>query len=206
MPGAIIAYLIAALIGALWPNGETGGGAGEVTVYLVAGPIHYDFLLPADAETLEAFDFARGHVPLDAPGVDWVVVGWGSRAFYTATGGYSDLSLGTVWRAATGDGSVLHVSVAGDVTGLVDRQLSLTAEEYRALRAAILSTAPDPTPIAGAGFSEWDAFFEAGGRFHLFRTCNVWVAEVLRAAGLRFGRWTPTPYAVTLSRLIHQSS
>lgn len=31
------------------------------------------------------------------------------------------------------------------------------------------------------------------------RTCNVWVGERLRRAGLPFGNWTPTPQAVRLS-------
>lgn len=50
-----------------------------------------------------------------------------------------------------------------------------------------------------AGFTDTDAFFPAVGPFNLTRTCNVGVGERLRAAGLPFGAWTPTPQSVRLS-------
>lgn len=200
-PALVGLYLLAAVAGALWPNGRTGGGDGPVTVWLLSGPIHYDFLLPADAETVAAFGFAeRAGVPLSDPRVDWIVVGWGARAFYTATESYADLDAATIWHAVAGDASVLHVSVAGALdehSGA--RPLRLTPAEYDRLRAAILHYAPAPDPVPDAGFGPYDRFFTAMGRFHLFRTCNVWVAEVLERAGIRFGLWTPTPFAVTLS-------
>jgi hypothetical protein len=43
-------------------------------------------------------------------------------------------------------------------------------------------------------------FYEANSHFSIFRTCNVWIAEVLRGAGVPMGIWTPTPYSVSLSR------
>lgn len=205
LPGAIVAYLIAAVLGALLPNGADGGGTGRVTVHLVAGPIHYDFLLPADAQTRRDFAFAEAAgVPLGAPGVEWIVVGWGSEAFYTATGSYADLRVRTVWRAAVGDGSVVRVSVAGRLGARESQVLRLTKAEYARLRAAILASVETPVPVPGAGLSAFDAFFPAKGRFHVLRTCNVWVAGVMRSAGLRFGRWTPTPYAVTLAARVFQ--
>jgi len=56
-----------------------------------------------------------------------------------------------------------------------------------------------PIPVPAAGFTDTGRFFEARGRFQIFRTCNTWMSRTLRAAGLRFGIWTPTPYAATLS-------
>lgn len=205
LPGAILTYLVAAFIGALIPNGEHGGGEGAVTVYFLNGPIHYDILLPADPVTRAKFGFAQqAGVPIDAPAVEWIVVGWGSRAFYTSAHSYTDISARALWSAVTGDDSVLRIAVAGDISQLPAREIRVTIDEYSRLRAAILASVPEARPIAGAGFSRWDAFFEARGRFHLFRTCNVWLAGVMREAGLRFGRWTPTPYAVTFSRWLYQ--
>ena len=34
---------------------------------------------------------------------------------------------------------------------------------------------------------------------------NVWIGDQLRAAGLRFGRWTPLPLSVSLSYQLYQS-
>ena len=206
MPGVILAYLVAAFLGALIPNGEDGGGKGPVSVYFLNGPIHYDILIPADSLTRAKFGFAqKAGVPIDAPDAQWIVVGWGSRAFYTSAESYQNISAHALWRAVTGDDAVLHIAVAGDISHLPAREIRLTVDEYSRLRAAILASAPEPRPILGAGFSRWDAFFEAQGRFHLFRTCNVWLAGIMREAGLGFGRWTPTPYAVTLSRWLYQN-
>ena len=58
-------------------------------------------------------------------------------------------------------------------------------------------------PLRVEGFSKTDRFYAAGGGFHLFRTCNTWVADTLAAIGLRMGVWTPTPYSLTLSLWWH---
>lgn len=55
-------------------------------------------------------------------------------------------------------------------------------------------------PMALGAVGPWgEVFYHSPERFHLFHTCNVWLGEVLRAAGQPFGRWTPTTYAVRLS-------
>ncbi len=86
----------------------------EREIVLVAGPIHYDILLPADNDTRAGFAFldAAG-VPIGSPAVQWLSVGWGSEAFYTTTGSYHDLSLRTIWRAVTGDAGVIRCEVYG---------------------------------------------------------------------------------------------
>lgn len=205
-PILVLAYVCAAALGAVVPGarGDVPAGGPDVTVRLLAGPIHYDLLLPATKETRRVFGFAaEADVPVAHPAVEWIVVGWGARAFYTTTGSYRDVEIGAVLRGVFGDGAVLRVDVAGalpdDVGG---RVLTLSHGRYRALLGAILAARAPGRALDHPGFTETDAFFPALGRFHLFRTCNVWVGEVLRAAGLRFGAWTPMPYSVTLSHRV----
>ena len=40
------------------------------------------------------------------PDARWLVVGWGSAAFYTTAGTYADIAPSAVWTAATGDAAV----------------------------------------------------------------------------------------------------
>ncbi len=204
---AVLLYIVAAALGGLIPGraAEVAPGEGApVEVGLIAGPIHYDFLLPATGETRAALAFAaEGGVPLEAPGVAHVLVGWGSAGFYTTAGTYADVAASTVLRAATGDGSVLRVEVYGALPpGFDYPRLTLTPGQYAALLAFIVDTRRGAA-VSGAGFSDTDAFFEARGRFHLFRTCNTWITDALRAAGHPAGAWTPTPYAVRLSLWWH---
>lgn len=201
-------YFAAGLTGALMAKGESWPPQG-VVVGLLRGPIHYDFLLPLDPVTRQAFGFAadqRG-VPVRHPDARWLVVGWGSEAFYTTAGSYSDISAASLWRAATGDGSVMRLDVWGDLAGQEIPGLSwirVTPAQYARLRTGIrdsFATGPagQPQPVAVAGFTGTDGFWHGRGGFDLFRTCNVWVGAQLRGAGLRFGLWTPTPQAVALS-------
>ena len=62
-----------------------------------------------------------------------------------------------------------------------------------------------PDRLAIEGYTPTDGFYAAKGRFDLLRTCNVWIGERLRDAGLRFGRWTPMPLSVSLSFDLYQA-
>lgn len=202
---AVMLYLLAALAGGLLPGPVAridGAGGPPVRIGLIAGPLHYDALLPLtpDLRARLAFAAAAG-VPVDHPGAAWLLVGWGSRAFYTTAGTYADIAPGAVWTALTGDRAVMRLDVTGpiapDAPGI--DWLDLAPAQATALTGALLRAITDPTPIPGAGFTATDAFFPAEGRFHLFRTCNVWLGERLRQAGVPMGIWTPTTFSLRLS-------
>ena len=205
----VCAYLVAALLGALIALPVPDSGAPrDRSVLLVHGPIHYDFLLPLDAVTRARFaPLAAEGLALDHVGARWLVVGWGGRSFYTSTPTWRDLSLRALARSVFGDASVMHVGLAGTLPeDLRTRQLDMTAAQYDALLEAIWdSFTLTPGEDALAAYGPFDLFFPARGRFHLGRTCNVWLGEMIRAAGLRFGAWTPLPGAVSLSWWLYQS-
>ena len=193
-------YLLAATAGSLLPGGGSHAPGGDVTIGLVRGPIHYDFLLPARPDTRRAFAPAAG-VPVSHPGAEWILVGWGARDFYTTTGTYLDLSPRAIWRGITGDSAVLRIDALGPLPDTAPglHWIRLTEAGYTRLLRGLSAELAPATPLDHPGFTATDRFFAVPGRFHLFRTCNVWVGEQIRAAGLPFGLWTPTPHAVTLS-------
>jgi len=54
----VCGYLLAAVLGAVVPGRTADLPAGaDVEIVLIAGPIHYDILLPLDAQTRAAFGF-----------------------------------------------------------------------------------------------------------------------------------------------------
>lgn len=202
VPGLIVLWFVFGLLGAVVPSDGTASGD-DVTVRLAGTAIHYDFLLPATPQTRAAFAFAaQAGVPIDAPEAAWILVGWGARDFYTATGSYSDMSVGPVWKAVTGDESVLRVDVWGDVDLGGRPEIRLSATQYTRLLTALVGST-DRIALDHPGFTLTDGFFGGTGGFSLLRTCNVWVGEMVRAAGLRFGLWTPTPQAVRLALRTH---
>ncbi|QUJ76363.1 DUF2459 domain-containing protein [Sulfitobacter albidus] len=110
------------------------------------------------------------------------------------------MTVGTVVRSVVGDSAVLRIDIAGALPDNHSlRSLLLSDAQYAALLAGITAELTARDPVLRAGFTPTDAFYPAHGRFHLLRTCNVWLGEKLRAAGVRFGLWTPLPLSVSVS-------
>lgn len=198
----LLAYLAASLILPLVPGpGPDLSGPPARTIGLLQGPIHTDILFPLtpDIRTRFAFADAAG-VPVRHPEGKWLMVGWGSRAFYITAGTYADITPGAVLTAATGDSAVVRLDVTGPLPPLPNlRYLTLSEAQFRALVAKVEATLASQAPLDHPGFTGFDAFFPAHGRFHAFRTCNAWLGETFRAAGIPFGLWTPANWSVSLS-------
>lgn len=201
-------YLVFGLAGGLIPGpvAQITGAGPDLRIGLARGPIHYDFLLPLDDDLRARFGFvADAGVPIADPRGKWLMLGWGAREFYTATGTLGDISVGPVAHAITGDAAVIRLDVVGAVEGVRGVSfVTLTTAQYGALLAGIeASFARDadgiPLRLPSAGFGLTDAFYAAMGRFNIFYTCNAWLGAQLRGAGVPMGIWTPTPQAVDLS-------
>lgn len=201
----VLGYLGAAGVGGFWGNGNTGA-TGEYRIGLVVGPIHTDLLVPLTpaVKTRLAFAIPDG-VPLDAPGAEWLLVGWGAREFYTTAGTFADVTIGATIQAITGDSAVLRLDAIGRIHDFTDIPLiEADAVQFAALldvlAASFAASAEGaPVPLDHPGFTASDRFYPANGHFNILNTCNVWVGDLLGAAGIPFGNWTPTPYAMKLS-------
>ena len=183
---------------------------GESQILLLANPIHTDIALPVDDEVRAAFaDLVLSGLPVDMPGVAYLIVGWGGRSFYIETPTWGDIRPLPVLKALTIDRSVLHVSVAGpiDPAHHTVRPLVVTPEERKRMIAAIRESfvRDDGVPVAipGAAYGADDVFYEAKGAFNAFIGCNTWTAAVLREGGVRTGWWTPLPQLLDLSIDLH---
>ena len=195
-------YLLASVLLPLIPGpGSDLSGPATRQVGLLQGPIHTDILFPLTPETRARFAFAEAAgVPLNHPEAEWLVFGWGSAAFYTTAGTYADITASAVLTAATGDSAVIRLDALGPLPPLPNlRTLALSEAQFQALLDQTAAAFASQTRLDHPGFTGSDAFFPAHGHFHLFRTCNVWLGETLRASGIPFGLWTPANWSVTLS-------
>ncbi|MFM2389506.1 MAG: hypothetical protein RLZZ437_1061, partial [Pseudomonadota bacterium] len=152
LAAVILGYLGAAAVGGIWGNGHTAA-SGEYRIGLVVGPIHTDLLIPLTpaVKTRLAFAIPDG-VPLDAPGAEWLLVGWGARQFYTTAGTFADVTMGATVKAIIGDTAVLRLDAVGRIHNFTDIPLiSADAVQFEALLDVLANSftpGPDTVPQA----------------------------------------------------------
>ncbi len=209
---AVVAFvLLAVAAGSLIPRPLFGPEPSDARVetrriLVLSNPIHTDIAIPLDDETRAAYAFlAASGIPVTDPAAEWLVIGWGGRAFYLETPTWADLKPMPVFRALTIDRSVMHVGVAGgiDETHPAIRSFDLQPVEFQNLsdfiQASFVRERGEVVAIPGAGYGAYDRFFEAHGSFNALLGCNTWTARALRSAGIRTGWWNPLPQTLGLS-------
>jgi uncharacterized protein (TIGR02117 family) len=206
----ILAVLLIAAAGTVIPRplfAQRQEQAAETRRILVlSNPIHTDIAIPLADDTRAVFAFlAPFGVPVAEPAAEWLIIGWGGRAFYLETPTWADLKPLPAFRALTLDNSVMHVDVAGgiDEGHASVTPLALAPAEFQHMIDFILASFArkdgDVIVVPDGAYGQYDRFFEAEGYFNAFLGCNTWTAAALRAAGLRTGFWNPLPQTLTLS-------
>ena len=190
-------YLLAALVGALVPlNRGWEEPPRGTTVYLRNNGVHLDILLPAEAQGLDwrpllpERDFAD-----PPPDPRWFAFGAGERRVYLDTPRWRDIKPRTVWAGLTGGERVMHVERVAD-PGPRLHAIRLRPEEYRRLWASIraefaLDADGRPQRVDHPGYWHHDAFYEGRGQADAVNTCNQWIADRLRVAGVETSLWSP---------------
>jgi uncharacterized protein (TIGR02117 family) len=198
-------YLSAAIIGARLPNAwQPQRQSKSHEILLIIGTIHTDIALPITDETRRAFAFASDSIDLNTPQSQWLIAGWGSEAFYTSVGSYKDIRLAPTLKAITGDRSVVRLWTASHIPkSYRTHKIQLTSAQFKKLLEFTTSNLKSDDILQTEGNTKRDAFFKHPKRFHIFQTCNTWVAQALYAANVPFGQWTPTPFAIKLAYRWH---
>jgi uncharacterized protein (TIGR02117 family) len=155
-----------------------------------------DIIMPARAEGLDWRPLFPASVFRGVPEqARWFGFGAGERRVYLETPTWWDLSPRTLWAALTGGEQVMHIERTNH-PGEEMRAIRLRPEEYRRLWAAVraqlvLDENGRPQRIDHPGYTPEDAFFIGTGRATALHTCNNWVADKLRLAGVEVSVWPP---------------
>lgn len=206
-------YLAAALVGGVVPVNRNWSEPGEgITVYLRSNGIHVDLILPANAQGLDwrpllpAADFAS-----PPPGTRWFAFGAGERRVYLDTPRWRDIKPAAIWAGLAGGERVIHVERLATI-GPGVRAVRLRPAEYRRLWASVrsefaLGRSGRPQRVDHPGYWTGDAFYEGRGKASAVNTCNQWVADRLRTAGVTSSIWSPfTPGLTWRYRKVDQST
>jgi uncharacterized protein (TIGR02117 family) len=181
----VIAMLIAACAttapqDAAWSVAE----AHPHTIFIVRQPWHTGIVVHAADVPPDAWLARR-----DFPDATYLEVGWGARAYYQARDPGVWLGLRALLWPSPG---VLHIAAFSEPVEqtfgsaeilelrVSERGLARLVEVVRDSHE--LDAAGRPIAL-GPGLYGASRFYASHETFHLFRTCNVWTASVLQAAG-----------------------
>jgi len=136
--------------------------------------------------------------PVDFPDAQYLEVGWGDMDYYQTP----DPHMGLIIKAALlPTASVLHIAAfSGPVQAyfpyseIIRIELSSAGFEHlsRTIAASFATDEAGNITSLGQGLYGNSRFYLSRESDHLFNTCNVWTARVLRDAGLPI-----TPAAAT---------
>jgi uncharacterized protein (TIGR02117 family) len=181
MTARLAAYLLAAVLLAGCAMPRVSQGDGEIPLYLIGHGWHTGIALRA-----ADIDFGRWPQIPHPAGARHIEIGWGDRDFYPAPGF-------NLWYGAKAlfwpTPSVLHVvgfdePPARRFPASSVREVRVSREGLERLLAYVASSfEPGAAPIAPSLYAA-GAFYPSRETFHIFNTCNTWVARALREAGV----------------------
>ena len=188
-------YALAGWIGSAIPrNADWSEPADGVEIMVESNGVHTGIVMPLVTPQKDwRAEFPASHLPAPGRPYTHVSLSWGEREVFLNTPTWADLSPLTALRIIFlgGDG-LIHVQHYVRPAPTSDmRPLVLSREQYARLVAAIeradLAYPRDLYP----GYSTYDVFYDAPGRYHVRRTSNQWTSDRLAQAGVRTGWWTP---------------
>lgn len=193
-------YVLSALVGMFVQVGDDYVPQQKgVTIFIRTDGIHTDFILPVKTEVV---DWTTLTPWTDLRGKDssysHVAFGWGDQGFFLNTPDWGDLKFSTAFDALfyRGKSAIHTVYQYEPVPDILCEKLEISNQQYADLvdyiRASFaLSIDGKSRCIANRGYWEFDAFYEAHGKYSLFSTCNSWINGGLKAAKLPACLWTP---------------
>ena len=194
----LICYLLISGIGAWIPvNPDFQPTPRGIEIFVYSGNVHSELILPLktpDHDWTSVF----ATPPSQPDGFSHIAIGWGDKEFYTQTGQWSDFDPLTAAKALfLPTESVLRVElVSTPYTSARSMSVKISPDQYASLCQHIEASMSDSQPLEGLSLGDHDQFYKANEKFHLFNTCNNWVGNAMKSAGIKVGRFTPLPKTV----------
>ncbi len=199
--GIILTYIISVFVlPYITVKGTTVQTLREINIYIKSNGVHTDIVVPIKNKYYNwNTKIKQKHTKLPSEKMKYVGIGWGDKGFYLNTPTWSDLTVKTALTAALGRSSTaLHTTYYPSMKETNDCvKLSLTNKQYIKLCNYIEKSAlihnNEFVPIkTTAYYGNHDAFYEANGVYHLFKTCNTWTNTALKVCGQNACLWTIT--------------
>ena len=190
--------MVAAFVGShIAANGNWRSPREGVDIFVESNGVHVSLILPMASAGEDLSDVIRPD-QLSNGGLygTHAMIGWGHGAVYQNARTWSDVKSGDVASAIFGSNdTILHVYHLVDPQPLQFRKrLRVSVAEYRSIVRQVRSKfqlARNRRSVAHVAYGPDNLFYDSNGHYNAFYTCNTWVGEVLKHAGVRVGVWTP---------------
>lgn len=198
--GVVAAYFLLAFALSVIPVKGEPTGENHTEIFLITNGVHCDLVLPVKSDVKDwSRDVKFEHTQSGDSSYKYIGFGWGDKGFYLETPTWADLTFNTALKAAFGLGpAAIHATFfQGLREGDNCIRLHVSNKQYEKLVSFIEqdfrrdhhgNTLHIKT---NANYGPDDAFYDARGRYNIFKTCNTWVNSGLKAAGLKACLWTP---------------
>lgn len=167
-----------------------------IVIYVMDNGVHTEILVPIANHIIDWREFVPLEI-LEYPEPErfnYLGFGWGDRSFYIHTPAWEDLdpliafaALFLPTRAVMKVEGYLSV-----LPGEFVKEVVVSDAGYRELTSFIRNSfrsGPRQQLIHTAeGYTEYESFFEARGRYFFLNTSNTWTAKALRKAGIPMPR------------------
>jgi uncharacterized protein (TIGR02117 family) len=192
-------FSLAYILSRISVNKEQAANAG-ISIYILSNGVHTDIVVPTKNELFNWHELVKPEHTLSQDSTAGLVAfGWGDKGFYLETPTWGDLKFSTAFKAAFGlSSSAMHVTYyKGLQQNARCKEIRLSKEQYIKLIAYIkqsflLNEKQGSIHIpTKAMYGDHDAFYEAAGSYHLFKTCNTWANSALKSCGQKACVWTP---------------
>lgn len=195
----MILYLAVAITTSAIPVNTDQPMNGEITIYLRTNGMHTSFVFPLQNDIKNWKELTTPkHTLSKSPNYRYVSLGWGDLKFYRNTPEWSDVKFPVAFQAVfLSNPSAMHVEFHQTLRhNQPTIPVKITKGQYLKLVEYVSNSfqkdqAGNVKPVAELHYNENDVFYYANRSLHFFYTCNTWVNEGLKKAGLRACLWTP---------------
>ncbi|MEM6346535.1 MAG: TIGR02117 family protein [Bacteroidota bacterium] len=178
-------------------------------VFVLSNGVHLDLVLPRYQNGKPLFpQIPAAQIGGEAndleKGKHHLAFGWGDKGFYLETPNWSDLKASVAINAALlPSATAMHVTSYPFKlrTGERCRSFRVNAKQLEQLVAYVNDSFElvdeKAKLIDCCQYSGYvNQFYEANGSYHLVNTCNQWVNQGLKEAGIKTALWSPFDWGV----------
>ncbi len=198
--GFVLLYLLSAWCLSRISVGKEAATTSDVIIYIKTNGVHTDIVVPVKNDQYNWSDeikFANTHLR-DTSHIRYLAMGWGDKGFYLQTPTWADLKFSVAFKAAFAlSTTAIHATYYDTLReDSACKKILISKQQYSRLVTYITESFRHDSAghainiVTNANYGKADAFYEAKGKYNLFKTCNTWANTGLKKCGQKACLWT----------------